>query len=79
MPGLSLPDHLRRHGVEAVETKIDLVGKTMGEAILAHCAKTDPDVLVMGAYGRGTFSAALFGSTTRTILESQNVPVLLSH
>ncbi len=79
MPGLSLPDHLRRHGIEATETKLDLVGKTMGEAILAHCAKTDPDVLVMGAYGRGTFSAALFGSTTRTILESQNVPVLLSH
>ena len=79
MPGLSLPEHLRRHGIEANESKLDLVGKTMGEAILAHCAKTDPDVLVMGAYGRGTFSAALFGSTTRTILENQNVPVLLSH
>jgi nucleotide-binding universal stress UspA family protein len=79
MPGLSLPDHLRRHGIEARQSKLDVVGKTMGEAILAHCAKTDPDVLVMGAYGRGTFSSALFGSTTRTILENQNVPVLLSH
>jgi len=79
MPGLNLVEHLQRHGVTATETKLDLVGKTMGEAILAHCANTDPDVLVMGAYGRGSFSAALFGSTTRTILEHQNVPVLLSH
>ncbi len=79
MPGLSIAEHVRRHGVNASETKLDLGGRSPGKAILEHCAKTDPDVLVMGAYGRGTFTAALFGSTTRDILENQNVPVLLSH
>lgn len=79
MPGLDIVVHLKRHGVNAAEIELDTSGTTLAEAIFSHCAKTDPDVLVMGAYGRGTFSAALFGSLTRTILERQNVPVLLSH
>ncbi|MBU2583102.1 MAG: universal stress protein [Alphaproteobacteria bacterium] len=79
MPGLDLLVHMHRHGVNAKEVKLDGAGKSLSEAILAHCAATDPDVLVMGAYGRGRFTSALFGSTTRTVLEKQNVPVLLSH
>lgn len=77
MPGLDILVHLRRHGITANEVTLN-AGK-IAEQILDHCAKTAPDVLVMGAYGRGNFSSALFGSLTRTILEKQNVPVLLSH
>lgn len=79
MPGLDIFVHLKRHGVNANEVRLEKSGASIASAILDHCAKTDPDVLVMGAYGRGTFSAALFGSVTRTVLEKQNVPVLLSH
>ncbi|MCH9806251.1 MAG: universal stress protein [Alphaproteobacteria bacterium] len=79
MPNLNIADHIRRHGLVATETQLDLGGRTAAKAILDHCAKTDPDVLIMGAYGRGSFTAVLFGSTTRDILENQNVPVLLSH
>ncbi|KUO66960.1 MAG: hypothetical protein APF80_14350 [Alphaproteobacteria bacterium BRH_c36] len=79
MPGLDIFVHLKRHGVTANEVRLEKSGASIAGAILEHCAKTDPDVLVMGAYGRGTFSAALFGSVTRTVLEKQNVPVLLSH
>lgn len=79
MPGLDLFVHLQRHGVNAKEVKLDLKGKSLADAVLAHCAATDPDVLVMGAYGRGTFTSALFGSMTRYVLQKQNVPVLLSH
>ena len=79
MPGLDIFVHLGRHGVTAKEVKLGVTGAAIGKAILDHCAKTEPDVLVMGAYGRGSFSAALFGSVTRTVLEKQNVPVLLSH
>lgn len=79
MPGLDIFVHLQRHGVSANEVTLLTTNTTLADAILDHCAKTDPDVLVMGAYGRGNFSSALFGSLTRTVLERQNVPVLLSH
>lgn len=79
MPGLDITIHIQRHGVAANEVKLDTVHTSVADAILEHCAKTDPDVLVMGAYGRGTFTAALFGGVTRSILEKQNVPVLLAH
>ena len=79
MPGLDIFVHLQRHGIAAAAVELDPSAKSVADAILGHCEKTDPDVLVMGAYGRGTFTAALFGSVTRTILERQNVPVLLSH
>ncbi|MEQ8823030.1 MAG: universal stress protein [Filomicrobium sp.] len=77
MPGLSIFEHLKRHGISTNE--ITMTSGRIAEQILEHCEKTDPDVLVMGAYGRGNFTSALFGSLTRTILEKQNVPVLLSH
>ena len=77
MPGLDILVHLQRHGITANEVK--LAQGRIAEQILDHCEKTQPDVLVMGAYGRGNFTSALFGSLTRTILEKQNVPVLLSH
>lgn len=79
MPGLDILIHLQRHGVNAKEVLLDTSGKSLANAILDHCATTDPDVLVMGAYGRGKFTSALFGGTTRSILQNQNVPVLLSH
>jgi nucleotide-binding universal stress UspA family protein len=44
-----------------------------------YCAKTDPDVLVMGAFGRAKLGAFLFGGVSQYILENQSVPVLMSH
>lgn len=79
MPGLDIMVHLQRHGVTAREVKLETSAKSLSEALLEYCRTNDPDVLVMGAYGRGTFQAALFGSLTREILERQNVPVLLAH
>lgn len=79
MPGLDIIVHLQRHGVNAKEVMLDTRSASMAKALLNYCAEKDPDVLVMGAYGRGTFTAALFGSLTREVLEKQNVPVLLAH
>ncbi len=79
MPGLDIIVHLSRHGINAEHVAVDASHVAVGKALLDHCARTDPDVLVMGAYGRGTFGAQLFGGVTRYILEHQNVPVLLSH
>jgi len=82
MPGLDILYHLQRHGIEAEKVTLQPAASgrnKVGEAILNHCTETQPDILVMGAYGRGSFGQQVFGGVTRFILQNQTVPVLLSH
>lgn len=71
-------EHLKRHGIDARPVRLRVKG-SVGRSILDYCEKTDPDVLVMGAFGRGNLGAMLFGGVSRSILEHQTVPVLMSH
>ena len=71
-------EHLKRHGIAAQPVRLEVKGST-GRTILDYCEKTDPDILVMGAFGRGNLGALLFGGVSRYILEHQTVPVLMSH
>ncbi len=77
--GFDIMSHLQRHGIKATKVSLKARKTQIGDAILEHCAKTAPDVLVMGAYGRGKFGTLLFGGITRHVLHHMNVPVLLSH
>lgn len=70
--------HLRRHGIDAESVNLESTSN-VGEAILDFCARVDPDILVMGAFGRAKLRALLFGGVARYVLEHQNVPVLMSH
>ena len=79
MPERDIVIHLKRHGVDAKRVVLEAEAHGIGQAILAYCAKSDPDVLVMGAFGRSKFGAVLFGSVTLHILENMNVPLLMSH
>ncbi|MGD9785992.1 MAG: universal stress protein [Hyphomicrobiaceae bacterium] len=79
LPGLDLQVHLKRHGVDSEIVHFDTTAHGIGPAILERCAEIDPDVLVMGAYGRAKFGAQMFGGVTRYILQHHKVPVLLSH
>jgi nucleotide-binding universal stress UspA family protein len=79
LPGLDLQIHLKRHGVESELVAFDSTTHGVGPALLEKCAALDPDVLVMGAYGRAKFGAQFFGGVTRYVLQNHTVPVLLSH
>lgn len=79
LPGLDLQVHLQRHGIVSEVVQFESSVHGIGPAILEHCARLEPDVLVMGAYGRAKFGAQLFGGVTRYILQHHKVPVLLSH
>lgn len=70
--------HLQRHGIEARRVPLKRKGR-VGQTILDYCAETDPDVLVMGAFGRAKLGNLLFGGVSQYILEHQTVPVLMSH
>ena len=70
--------HLQRHGVVANPVVLKESG-SIGRTILDYCATADPDVLVMGAFGRGKIGAALFGGVSQYILQNQAIPVLMAH
>lgn len=70
--------HLRRHGIDARLVVLEDDGG-VGKTILKHCAKTDPDILVMGAYSRARIREDIFGGTTRDVLENMTIPVLMAH
>lgn len=70
--------HLRRHGVNARHVPLELKG-SVGQTILTYCEERDPDMLVMGAFGRGKLGALLFGGVSHHVLDHQTLPVFMSH
>lgn len=76
--GVDIVAHLQRHGIDARKVTLES-GRSAGDGLLGYCDKTDPDLLVLGAYGRGKLGSLLFGSVTRHVLQYMNVPVLISH
>jgi nucleotide-binding universal stress UspA family protein len=77
-PGADLIPFLARHGIKAEvsqqRTEIDI-----GDALLSRATDLFADLIVMGAYGHSRFREVLLGGTTRTVLTSMTVPVLMSH
>jgi nucleotide-binding universal stress UspA family protein len=69
--------HLARHGIDATFKQTMSAGD-IGNTILSYAADIGADFLVMGAYGHSKLREALFGGTTRTLLESMIIPVLMS-
>jgi nucleotide-binding universal stress UspA family protein len=79
LPEHDLIAHLEAHGINANLVQLQPKGRNAGRTILDHCLETEPDILVMGAYGRGKFGTILFGSTAQYVLKNMTVPVLMSH
>jgi nucleotide-binding universal stress UspA family protein len=75
--GRAVTRHLARHGIDATFKRTTSAGD-IGNTILSHAADIGADFLVMGAYGHSKLREALFGGTTRTLLESMTIPVLMS-
>lgn len=78
VPGADIAATLARHGfrVEAETVEDDA---SVGHALLARAGKDGTDLLIMGAYGHSRFRELVLGGTTREILKSMSVPVLMSH
>lgn len=51
----------------------------VGDALLSAAADCAADLLVMGAYGRSRIREIVLGGTTRQILATMTLPVLMSH
>ncbi|RKF15392.1 universal stress protein [Roseovarius spongiae] len=78
-PGGMLSQFLARHDVYV---EIDVLSKTLprvADVLIRHATDMDAEMIVMGAYGRSRFREAVFGGTTRNMLENAVLPVLMAH
>lgn len=71
--------HLARH-----EIKTDIKMLTSGDVdiantLVSYAADKSADLIVMGAYGHSRLREIVLGGTTRSILASMTVPVLMVH
>ncbi len=78
LPGFNITRHLTRHGISATLKKLP-AAQDVGETLLSYAADSGADFMVMGAYGHSRLREFVLGGTTRTILNSMTIPVLMAH
>ena len=76
---LNLDGYLKLHGVEAVWHRQGDEPQALGELLLSRVCDLEADLLVMGCYGHSRAREWVLGGTTRTVLRSMTVPVLMAH
>jgi nucleotide-binding universal stress UspA family protein len=79
IPGADISEMLARHGLTVELQRIGAAGITVADAILNQAANTAADLIVMGAYGHSRLREFVLGGTTRAMLTSMTVPVMMSH
>lgn len=79
VPGADIATHLARHGVKVAVHRVEAGELSVADALLSHLADCGADLLVMGAYAHSRLRELVLGGTTRSILASMTVPVLMAH
>jgi nucleotide-binding universal stress UspA family protein len=74
-----MAQHLAQHGIKADMKALAKGDVDIGSTLVSYAADVSADLIVMGAYGHSRLRETVFGGTTRTILESMTVPVLMAH
>ena len=71
--------YLRCNDIKAELLKVELDGRSTGEAILAAPQSLSCDLLIKGAYTQSRLRQMIFGGATRHVLENAALPVLLAN
>jgi nucleotide-binding universal stress UspA family protein len=71
--------YLQKHGVKARIHRQGDEAPQIGEYLLSLVADVSAELLVMGCYGHSRARELILGGTTRTVLNSMTVPVLMAH
>ena len=77
---MDLDSYLKLRGIEPVwhrETGDE--PSSIGDLLLSRAFDLDADLLVMGCYGHSRTREWVLGGTSRTILRSMTLPVLMAH
>ena len=77
---LDLDGFLKLRGVEPVWHRDDTgEPEFLGELLLSRAFDLEADLLVMGCYGHSPTREWVLGGTSRTVLRSMTLPVLMAH
>ena len=79
LPSKNMARHLARHGIRAEATRLVRGEVGIADTLLSYAADVDAGLIVMGGYGHSRLREIVLGGTTRTILQTMTVPVLMSH
>jgi nucleotide-binding universal stress UspA family protein len=77
-PDIDIKRHLARHGIDVDLLTLKKAGDVT-DTLLSHAADSDADLMVMGGYGHSRFREFVLGGTTRGVLSSMTLPVIMSH
>lgn len=78
-PGREAAIWLSHHGCDVTLTQLPSGGREIGACILEHASEIGADLIVAGAYGRSRLQQAVFGGTSRTLIEQTKIAVLMGH
>jgi nucleotide-binding universal stress UspA family protein len=76
---LDLAGYLQLHGVRASWHRQGAEPNDLGEILLSRVFDLGADLLVMGCYGHSRAREWILGGTSRSILASMTLPVLMAH
>lgn len=76
---VDIAEHLARHDIDVEAHPPIQTDIPTANALLSEAADLGVDLIVMGAYGHSRLREYTLGGTTRTILNSMTVPVLMTH
>ena len=74
---LDLGGYLKLSGIEAIWHHEGREPEKLGEMLLSRAFDLQADLLVMGCYGHSRAREWVLGGTTRTVLRSMTLPVLM--
>ena len=74
-----ITDYLRLHGIKASAHTLSVPDRTVAEVLLGITRSYPSSMLVIGADSHDVMADAPFGSVTRDIINTADVPVFLSH
>lgn len=79
VPGSGVAAWLSHQGCNVTVNQFPTGGDEVGIALMERATENGVDLIVMGAYGHSRLREAVFGGTTRTMLEQTDHAVLLCH
>ncbi|MEL7344039.1 MAG: universal stress protein [Pseudomonadota bacterium] len=78
-PGAALSAWLGHHGCKVTVAQFATGGGEIASALTARAAELGADLIVAGAYARSRMRQAVFGGTTRRLMDQSDHPILLAH
>ncbi|MBV6488123.1 MAG: universal stress protein [Pseudorhodoplanes sp.] len=77
--GADMGHHLARHGLNVTVKQLSSSNIEVADVILSYAADFEADLIVMGGYGHSRLREFILGGTTRDIIRTMTIPVLMSH